>query len=141
MPELMAQPSLAERVAAVPTWYHCIRLAPGMVTPGEFDTLDELERIPFPASLSGKRCLDIGTADGFWAFEMERRGASEVVAIDLRDPARFDWPGNVDLAQRAGWDNGGGLWRGFDVVHEALGSRVQWRELAVYELAPATIGM
>jgi hypothetical protein len=28
--------------------------------------------------------------DGFWAFEMERRGAREVVAIDLVDPSRHD---------------------------------------------------
>jgi tRNA (mo5U34)-methyltransferase len=140
MSELAVQPSLADRVAEVPSWYHCIRLASDLVTPGTYDTLDELERIPFPTSLRGKRCLDIGTADGFWAFEMERRGASEVVAIDLRDPARFDWPGNVDVAQRALWEEDEGLWRGFDVAHAALGSAVQWRELAVYELAPETIG-
>jgi SAM-dependent methyltransferase len=64
-----------------------------------------------------------------------------VVAIDLRTPARFDWPGNVDVAQRALWEKDEGLWRGFDVAHAAFGSAVQWRELAVYELAQETIGM
>jgi tRNA (mo5U34)-methyltransferase len=39
----------------------------------------------------GGRCLDVGTYDGFWAFEMERLGASEVVAIDIDDPDAIDW--------------------------------------------------
>ena len=42
-----------------------------------------VERFGLPASLAGKTALDVGTADGFWAFEMERRGAARVVAIDL----------------------------------------------------------
>jgi hypothetical protein len=28
--------------------------------------------------------------DGFWALGLERRGASEVVAIDILDPTRLD---------------------------------------------------
>ncbi|PWU24508.1 MAG: TIGR04290 family methyltransferase, partial [Candidatus Rokuibacteriota bacterium] len=31
--------------------------------------------MPWPAALSGQRWLDVGTMGGFWAFEMERRGA------------------------------------------------------------------
>ncbi len=33
-----------------------------------------------------KRCLDVGTADGSWAFELEKRGAAEVLATDLPSP-------------------------------------------------------
>lgn len=36
-----------------------------------------------PASLSGWSSLDLGTTDGFFAFEMERRGSAPVVAIDV----------------------------------------------------------
>ena len=36
-----------------------------------------------PDRLDGLRVLDVGTWDGFWAFELERRGAAEVVALDL----------------------------------------------------------
>jgi tRNA (mo5U34)-methyltransferase len=36
--------------------------------------------------VTGKRCLDVGTADGFWAFELERRGAAEVLATDVPSP-------------------------------------------------------
>ncbi len=42
-------------------------------------------QLPWPA-LAGKRCLDIGTADGFWALEMERRGAADVLATDVGTP-------------------------------------------------------
>ena len=41
--------------------------------------------LPWPP-LAGKRCLDIGTADGFWALEMERRGAADVLATDVGTP-------------------------------------------------------
>jgi tRNA (mo5U34)-methyltransferase len=139
-PELNTeQPSLAERVAEV-SWYQSVRLPDGSVTPSEFDTIDELTRIPFPASLAGKRCLDVGTANGFWAFEMERRGAAEVVAIDLRDTARFDWPGNSTADLRAAWEREFERPSGFAIAHEALGSSVQWRELPVYDLAPDVVG-
>jgi tRNA (mo5U34)-methyltransferase len=46
-----------------------------------FDRGGLAEQIPWP-DLRGARCLDIGTADGFWAFEMERRGAADVLATD-----------------------------------------------------------
>jgi tRNA (mo5U34)-methyltransferase len=133
--------TLAERVASS-AWYQSMALPGGILTPGNFDTLDELGRVPLPTSLEGKRCLDIGTSDGFWAFEMERRGAEEVVAVDLRDPARLDWPGvsRSDKEMRAVLGPDVAKHRGFDIAHEALGSRVQWRELSVYDLHPELVG-
>ena len=71
-----------EAVAAVPLWYHTIELAPGLVTPGWFDLRPIVDLMPWP-DVRGRRCLDIGTYDGFLAFEMERRGADEVVALDI----------------------------------------------------------
>src|SRR5438067_6151311 len=65
-------------------WYHSIDVAPGVTTKGMFDNRHALSIIPFP-DLRGKRCLDVGTHDGFVALHMERQGASEVVAIDLPD--------------------------------------------------------
>ena len=84
--------SLAEQVKAFPVWYHTLDLGDGVVTEGFFDHRPVLERYPIPADLTGMRCLDVGTMDGFWAFEMERRGAAEVIAIDLDDPEALDWP-------------------------------------------------
>jgi tRNA (mo5U34)-methyltransferase len=133
------QLTLAERVADI-FWYQSVRLPDGSITSSEFDTIDELERVPFPTSLEGKRCLDVGTADGFWAFEMERRGAAEVVGIDLRDPARFDWPGNAKAGVLTTLERVFGGAHAFKIAHEALGSKVRWHELPVYELTPETVG-
>src|SRR5918992_453784 len=92
----MRQPTSLSRealqAATEREWYHTIELAPGVVTPGWFDTRGVVDQIPLPASLAGKRCLDIATFDGFWAFEMERRGAQDVTAIDILDPRAWDWP-------------------------------------------------
>ncbi|MDQ1374619.1 MAG: tRNA (mo5U34)-methyltransferase [Actinomycetota bacterium] len=121
-------------------WYHTLELAPGVETPGWFDTRPLVAQLPFPASLAGKRCLDVGTFDGFWAFEMERRGASEVLAVDVIDPQGWDWPADSEpsaieaIAQRKGRGEG------FEVAKEALGSRVTRRELSSYDLDPADVG-
>jgi tRNA (mo5U34)-methyltransferase len=65
-------------------WYHSIELPSGVVQ--GFLSLDRLRRrwseLPFPEDLTGTRLLDIGTWDGWFAFEAERRGA-EVVAVDI----------------------------------------------------------
>src|SRR5690349_7554053 len=73
-------------------WYHTLELAPGVVTEGMFDHRPAVDRYLLPADLSGMRCLDVGTMDGFWAFEMERRGAAEVIATDLGPVDALDWP-------------------------------------------------
>jgi tRNA (mo5U34)-methyltransferase len=84
--------SLAEYARSFPVWYHTQDLGQGVVTPGFYDHRPVLDRFPIPKDLTGTRCLDVGTMDGFWAFEMERRGAAEVVAVDLDDPDALDWP-------------------------------------------------
>ncbi len=133
--------TLAERVSGS-QWYQSLLLPGGVVTPGNFDTLDELARVPFPVSLQGARCLDVGTADGFWAFEMERRGAAEVVAVDLHDPSRLDWPGvpKSEAEMRAVTGENLNKHRGFEIAHEALSSSVGWREMSVYELSADAVG-
>jgi tRNA (mo5U34)-methyltransferase len=135
-------PTLAERVEAI-QWYHTLELAPGVVTPGHFDTRGAVDKVPLPARLDGLRCLDVGTWDGFWAFEMERRGAASVTAIDVADPERWDWPAQMRLGENAGLAylsafKAAGA--GFRLAHEALGSRVEWRDRSVYELDPEIDG-
>ncbi len=63
-------------------WYHTICLAPGVVTAGVYDHAPFLSQYGFPESLAGQRVLDVGASDGFFSFEMERRGAASVLAID-----------------------------------------------------------
>jgi len=122
-------------------WYHTIELAPGVVTPGWFDTRPIVKRLPFPARMDGMRCLDVGTFDGFWAFEMERRGAAEVVAADILDERRWDWPAVVDPQHYAGITQRKGGGDGFLIAAAALGSRVERLDLSIYDLDPAVHGM
>ncbi|MFL5884736.1 MAG: class I SAM-dependent methyltransferase [Thermoleophilaceae bacterium] len=131
---------LEDRIAANPLWYHAIEVAPGVVTPGWFDLRPVVDRLPWP-DVAGKRCLDVGTYDGFLAFELERRGASEVVATDIGGHEQWDWPeelrarGPTYLAELAGPKGAG-----FEIAHEALGSRVEKVTASVYDLAPERVG-
>jgi tRNA (mo5U34)-methyltransferase len=121
-------------------WYHTLELAPGVVTPGWFDTRAVAARLPLPDSLAGLRCLDVGTFDGFWAFEMERRGAAEVVATDVLDPEEWDWPvgSSPEVVSELARRKRGG--EGFRLAREALGSRVQLVERSVYDLDRGELG-
>lgn len=131
--------AVAAEVAGL-TWYHTIELPGGIVTPGEYDTRRAAQRIPLPRDLAGLRCLDVGTHDGFWAFEMERRGARGVVAIDLDDPRRVDFSEPLpELPEAALTDR---LTRplAFACAHRALCSSVERRNLSVYDLSTETVG-
>ncbi len=122
-------------------WYHTIDLGGGVRTVGEFNTEAALARLPFPASLAGKRCLDVGTRDGFWAFSMEARGASEVVGIDVDHPLDLDnpWLPSAERARLAGSDAQHEA-KGFQLAHELRGSKVQRVTTSVYDLDPDAVG-
>lgn len=125
--------SLAEQANAL-VWYHTIELPGGVVTNGLFDARPTVPHLPIPSSLAGKRVLDIGTCDGFWAFELERRGADEVVAIDLTDRSRVD----ATIAVKKTPPNRAGAT--FALAHEALESKVRFVDMSVYDLSPDEIG-
>jgi tRNA (mo5U34)-methyltransferase len=130
--------SLAERASRLP-WYHTLEL-PGVVTPGEYDHRPIVGRVPLPARLDGLRCLDVGTHDGFWAFEMERRGAAEVVAIDVETAADLDWPEPRPVLSAETHDRIALSKTSFELAKEALGSSVERRFVSVYDLSPELIG-
>jgi tRNA (mo5U34)-methyltransferase len=125
---------LAER-----QWYHSIELRPGVVTPGWFDTRPLATALPWP-DLSGKRCLDVGTFDGFWALTMEARGAAEVLAIDLLDPHQWEWPANHEEAVVEALGQRKRAGDGFALVVEELKSQVKRAELSVYDLDASQVG-
>jgi tRNA (mo5U34)-methyltransferase len=137
-------PALADRANEL-SWYHTIDLGDGVVTPGFFDTRATVAHVPLPASLAGRRCLDVGTWDGFWAFELERRGAAAVTAVDIEDPDRWDWPPQSRLgaanAERlrylAEFKSAGAS---FALAREALGSSVERIDCSVYDLRPERVG-
>lgn len=114
-------------------WYHVLDLPSGR-TQGLFDMAPVLADVPFP-DVAGKRCLDVATFDGFWAFEMERRGAAEVVAIDLPNFRHVDW---LPRRRHKATDERTGT--GFRHAAAALGSRVRRVERNVYDLHPDELG-
>jgi tRNA (mo5U34)-methyltransferase len=117
-------------------WYHTLDLPGGVTTHGLFDLRHLPAQLPIPASLAGMRCLDVGTADGFWAFELERRGAAAVVAVDVADPSTRDVTYGTVPAE-------GAVARGvstFALAASALGSGVEWRDVGVYDLSPDVVG-
>jgi tRNA (mo5U34)-methyltransferase len=135
----LALETIRERAGQRKQWYHTLELAPGVVTPGWYDLRTVAPQV-LPASLAGKRCLDVGTFDGFWAFEMEKRGAAEVVAVDIVDPRAWDWPitAGDELVQILEDRKQGGA--GFPIAADAFESSVTYRECSVYELDEADVG-
>jgi tRNA (mo5U34)-methyltransferase len=149
---MLSEPSTGRMAAvqaeidAVPAWYHTIEVAPGVATPGYYDFRGVVDRLPWP-DVVGRRCLDVGTFDGFLAFELEKRGAAEVVAVDLDDYFALDWPADyrfsgpedpryATFVAIAGAERG----LGFRTASKILGSRVERRVLNVYDLTPAEVG-
>lgn len=101
-------------------WFHEIELAPGIVTPGEDSNrlkLPILDELGLPKNASDLRVLDIGCSDGFFSFEMERRGAA-VTAVDFV-PEDYT---------------------GFAIARRILDSQVEYRMDNVYNLGPTNYG-
>ena len=128
---------LAAKVGRL-NWYHTLELPGGVVTPGYYDHRPLVPYYGIPDDLRGKRVLDVGSWDGFWTFEFERRGA-DVTAVDLDVLTKVDFPPQIrsavveaKLEQRFGG--------GFELARQALGSKVERIVGNVYDLDPAEIG-
>jgi tRNA (mo5U34)-methyltransferase len=106
-----------KKVATIPYWYHQIEVYPGVVTPGANDSSLTLKRLQIPADCSGLAVLDIGTRDGFFAFELEKRGAN-VTAVDMAPSTES----------------------GFEIASQLLGSRVRYFQENVYGLSSEKYG-
>jgi tRNA (mo5U34)-methyltransferase len=115
---------IKSRVAQL-RWHHSIRLRPNIVTPGQDNSPRKLARLKLPISLEGKSVLDIGAWDGFFSFEAERRGAARVLATDS-----YCWDGSHDWGSK----------KGFELAREALGSKVQDKQIDVLDLSPEKVG-
>lgn len=109
----------------VPLWFHTFCLdGRALYTPGI--ARDHRYRIPFFRSdLGGRRVLDVGTFDGFYAFLAEARGASRVVAID--NEQYVEW-----VRARFGIELEGAA--GFRTIAELLDSEVVYMRLDAYDL-------
>jgi tRNA (mo5U34)-methyltransferase len=134
MPADSPPADLVERARAR-RWYHTLELAPGLVTEGWFDLRPYVESYGIPERLDGVRVLEVGTWDGFWAFELERRGA-EVVALDLEDERDLDWPPRRRPESFPEEERGAG----FRLAKEILGSRVERVVRSIYDAGPGELG-
>ena len=105
------------------TWFHSMDLGHGVRTRGTYDPRRTLPRLALPDRLDGTTVLDVGAWDGFFSFEMERRGA-DVLATDS-----FSWHGE-------GW----GTKDGFLLAREALGAGVRDLDISPAEITPERIG-
>ncbi|MDX1509803.1 MAG: class I SAM-dependent methyltransferase [Nitriliruptorales bacterium] len=130
--------SLAEAVASI-GWYHTFELPGGVVTPGLFDHRRVVDRLLLPTDMTGLRCLDAASADGFFAFEMKRRGADEVISLDVDDTSRRDWQGSPSETSRDRPDNGRAT-RAFNIVREATGLDVERVDLSLYDISERELG-
>jgi tRNA (mo5U34)-methyltransferase len=107
--------ALLEKVAKLP-WWHSIDLGDGVITLGRCQLQRwKIDNMGLPVDLRGKAVLDVGSWDGFFSFEAERRGASRVLAID---------------PEKIGPDSC------FEFAREVLHSRVEAMEMSVYDLTP-----
>ena len=102
--------SVPEQPNGVFTWYHSFRFgdvyAPGTITSLQYQMW--VSNI-IPENLENKTVLDVGTADGYYSFLCESRGAKKVVAVDW-----LEFPG-------------------FTAAHKILNSTVEFRKLVVDE--------
>lgn len=135
--DLRTSDDLTTRLGAT-WWYHTIDLPGGVTTPGFFDHRPLVADYGLPESLAGQRVLDVATFDGFWAFELEKRGG-DVVALDIGNTLDIDLPAAAHeraVREDLGIETGAG----FSIAAEALGSSVERRVSSVYDLDPTGWG-
>ncbi|HDP94446.1 MAG TPA: hypothetical protein ENN40_03690 [Candidatus Aminicenantes bacterium] len=125
-------------------WYHTVELAPGVVTPGQYDHRPLLHHYGIPEDLSGKTVLDVGPAHGFFAFEFERRKAARVVTLELEKWTDHDV--SPFLRERFMADNMNEIRR--EYLNEALAFAIQVKQSGVeqrsgniYDLDPHKTGI
>jgi hypothetical protein len=128
-------------------WYHAMDL-PGIGSvAGHWDLRATIDDYLGHIDFDGKRCLDLGAASGYLTFEMERRGAREVVPVDLDLAAqecevvpfadsRFD----VAARRARQHENLAAVQRGYWLAHHLLGSQARVHYGSGYHL-PTELGM
>jgi len=137
---MMDNAELARQVAAL-QWYHTIDLGDGIVTPGVFDLRPFVPKFGIPERLDGKSVLDVGPGNGFFAFELEARGA-EVTTVELASLDAHD----ASPVLKAFYASDEGKAAALN-IHDALGlaaqaknSRVKRQFVNIYDFDPAVHG-
>lgn len=126
----MDRKEILEKINRVKYWRHRIDLGNGVFTPGT-ENPKAFDYLGVPEDLSGKTILDIGAWDGLYSFEAERRGA-KVLATDL-------WH-DEKLGKKFLWDDIRNEAESFLTTREILGSKVEHKNISVYDISPETVG-
>jgi tRNA (mo5U34)-methyltransferase len=118
---------LLDGIRRLDPWFHCIELAPGVLTKTESvagepadhprETWDIIKNC-LPDDLSGKSVLDVGCNAGFYSVEAKRRNAGRVLGVDAM---------RREIMQA-------------DFVRRALGLEIEFRPLSVYDLSVSSVG-
>lgn len=106
------------------SWFHTFKFTNGVIAPGPDPSHDKTRVLGLPDSFEGLSVLDIGTYDGWYAFEAARRGASTVLATD-----EFVWRWEGCTARS-----------NFEFVREHTGLPVQDLTISVEALTPEAVG-
>jgi tRNA (mo5U34)-methyltransferase len=98
-------------------WMHSIDLGDGIVTPGKWPRNPHIAAAFDRIDFGGKKVLDIGTCNGLWSFEAEKRGASEIYSVDYLTHDNY-------------WCT-----PAYQFAHEALGSKARYMpDLSAYDI-------
>lgn len=123
----MITAELQEQLDSIRWWHHYDKETFGFETTGLKGCSNEKQanRWNFtPELFKDRTVLDIGAWDGYFSFYAEKMGAKRVLAID--HPC---WSGG-------GW----GTKAGFDLVHSILGSKVESKDIDLYDTSPDDLG-
>ncbi len=110
--------AIEQQVAALGEWFQNLNLKGVQTAPhhflGDYPQIKWRRLAPFlPENLEGKSVLEVGCNAGFYAFELKRRGAGRVLAVDA--DARY-------LSQAR-------------FAAQVLGLEVEFQQASVYDLA------
>ena len=100
-------------------WFHSIPIRDGIVTPSPRQIHGKVGQVCLPADLSGKTVLDIGAWDGFFSFQAERNETDNVCF-------------QITSVGGPGW----GTKDGFNLVHEALDSKIESLDIDPMDITP-----
>jgi len=147
-----APPSIREMQKEVDSsrWFHSIDFGNGVKSYGyspneilspQFELLD---------CFKGKRVLDVGMADGYYSFIVEKKGAREVVGVDIDSSEDMDiglgesrkiYESQIRKISPGGESVPNELAKNFEIAKRLFNSSVKRVGMTAYEISPEKLGM
>ena len=138
---LYATPEMVTDLSSC-AFYHSTNLPGYGEIEGEWDLRGNVDKYLGNVTFNGKRCLEIGSADGFLSFEIEKRGA-EIVCFDLSPQLSLDVipfaRGDITAARAQAAETIGGMNNAFWLSHRLFESQAKMVYGHAYNV-PESIG-